>query len=103
MNGRDWLDASRLRTLPLAAACVMVGGAVAFNSAQVDPAIAGLFWPVFARILFTVFGLQILSNWANDLGDYENGADGPERADRAVASGRIAPKTMKREIGRAHV
>tara|TARA_B110000503_G_scaffold143642_1_gene246579 strand:+ start:4759 stop:5694 length:936 start_codon:yes stop_codon:yes gene_type:complete len=98
MNGRDWLDASRLRTLPLAAACVMVGGAVAFTDAQIDPAISDRFWPVFVGVLCTVFGLQILSNWANDLGDSENGADGPERLDRAVASGRISPQAMKQAV-----
>ncbi len=98
MNGRDWLDASRLRTLPLAAACVMVGGAVAFNTAQMTSITAGRFWQVFAGVLLTVLGLQVLSNWANDLGDYENGADGPERTDRAVASGRISPKMMRQAV-----
>ena len=98
MNGRDWIEASRLRTLPLAAACVMVGAAVAFSSAQDSPLASVRFWPVFAGIILTVFGLQVLSNWANDLGDHENGADGPDRTDRAVASGRISPKSMKRAV-----
>ncbi|MDE0980138.1 MAG: 1,4-dihydroxy-2-naphthoate octaprenyltransferase [Flavobacteriales bacterium] len=98
MNGRDWIGASRLRTLPLAAACVMVGAAVAFSSAQDNLVASVRFWPVFVGILLTVFGLQVLSNWANDLGDHENGADGPNRTDRAVASGRISPISMKRAV-----
>lgn len=98
MNGRDWIEASRFRTLPLAAACVMVGAAVAYSSAQYNPLASERFWPVFAGILLTVFGLQVLSNWANDVGDFENGADGPNRTDRAVASGRISPKSMQRAV-----
>jgi 1,4-dihydroxy-2-naphthoate octaprenyltransferase len=51
--------------------------------------------------MMTVLLLQILANFANDLGDFENGADrteGVERQDRAVASGRISVKQMKRAV-----
>ena len=58
----------------------------------------GAFWRVFGLILLTVVLLQTLSNWANDLGDYENGADGAERTDRMVASGQLSPAVMKRAI-----
>ena len=58
----------------------------------------GAFWRVFGLILLTVVLLQILSNWANDLGDYENGADGAERTDRMVASGQLSPVVMKRAL-----
>lgn len=49
--------------------------------------------------LTTIF-LQILSNLANDYGDYKNGADNINRKGplRAVQSGVISPKTMKRAI-----
>ena len=91
---KDWIQAARLRTLPLASACVLMGAAVGF-----DPAAgSGRFFEVFAGALVTVLLLQVLSNYANDLGDAENGADGPERADRAVASGRISRLAMKRAV-----
>ncbi len=90
----DWIQAARLRTLPLASACVMMGAAVGFDPASDQ----GHFFAVFAGALVTVLLLQVLSNYANDLGDAENGADGPERADRAVASGRITRTAMKRAV-----
>jgi len=98
MSVKPWIHASRLRTLPLASACVMVGGALAFRSAEAEALTAGRFWIVFASVLIDVFLLQILSNWANDWGDFENGADGPERADRAVASGAISASAMKTAV-----
>lgn len=56
----------------------------------------------FIQVLFgawaTVMLLQILSNYANDLGDAENGADGVDRTDRAVASGRIRAEAMRRAV-----
>ena len=92
MAGSDWVQAARLRTLPLASACVMTGAAVGYRPD------ADRFYPVFASALATVLLLQVLSNYANDLGDAENGADGAERADRAVASGRISPQAMRRAV-----
>jgi len=92
---RDWIQASRLRTLPLAAACVMIGSAVGHHSASQDAVAFGRFWWVFAGTLATVLVLQILSNYANDLGDSLNGADDHTRQDRAVASGRISPRAMR--------
>lgn len=53
---------------------------------------------VFAGILLTVVCLQVLSNFANDLGDAQNGADDATRLDRAVASGRISPAAMRRAV-----
>ncbi|MBT6163048.1 MAG: 1,4-dihydroxy-2-naphthoate octaprenyltransferase [Crocinitomicaceae bacterium] len=95
---RDWIQASRLRTLPLAASCVLVGAAIGFPIAQRSEMLSAQFWPVFLSILLTVVLLQVLSNWANDLGDFENGADDFSRQDRSVASGRISPEAMKKAV-----
>lgn len=76
----------------------MVGGALAYRGAFAESADMGAFWTVFGMVLSTVLLLQILSNWANDLGDFENGADGDDRADRMVASGRLTGAQMKRSI-----
>jgi 1,4-dihydroxy-2-naphthoate octaprenyltransferase len=88
-----WVKALRLRTLPLALASISMGGflAAAYGSFKLE---------VFLLCVLTTILLQILSNLANDYGDYENGADlvgriGPERA---VQSGVISPASMKRAI-----
>lgn len=84
-----WISASRLRTLPLAASGILLGSVhLGKESMNVLTLALGL---------LTAFSLQILSNWANDLGDFENGADqvrlvGPSRA---VQSGSITVHQMK--------
>jgi 1,4-dihydroxy-2-naphthoate polyprenyltransferase len=67
-----WLLASRPKTLPAAAAPVIVGTALAYagQSLKIGPALACL----LAALL-----LQIGSNLANDVFDYEKGADQGER------------------------
>lgn len=95
---RDFIQAARLRTLPLASACVLTGGALAGATDVVSPE---RFQLLFAGCLLTVVLLQVLANFANDLGDFENGADGPEggqRRDRAVASGRIPAGSMRKAV-----
>lgn len=95
---RDYIEAARLRTLPLASACVLTGGAMAAATA---PPTGDRFPTLFAGCLLTVILLQILANFANDLGDFENGADraeGKERSDRAVASGRISATGMRKAV-----
>lgn len=94
---RDYIQAARLRTLPLASACVLTGGALAAAAGVPD----GRFFPLFWGCLLTVVLLQVLANFANDLGDFENGADraeGGARTDRAVASGRISARGMKAAV-----
>lgn len=95
---KDWIQAARLRTLPLASACVLMGAAVARGEAMTGELTRDRFHWVFAGILLTVVCLQVLSNFANDLGDAENGADDATRLDRAVASGRISPAAMRRAV-----
>jgi 1,4-dihydroxy-2-naphthoate octaprenyltransferase len=61
----------------------------------------GSFKPiVFIFCIITTIFLQILSNLANDYGDYKNGADSAKRKGplRAVQSGKISPAGMKRGI-----
>lgn len=84
-----WIEAFRLRTLPLALACIGMGGILAAYKNQFNVLI-------FSLTLLTAFLLQILSNLANDYGDSENGADSEERVGpkRAVQSGKISSKAM---------
>lgn len=86
---KDWLSAARLRTLPLALSSIIMGGFLAekfgnFNST------------IFVLACLTTILLQILSNFANDYGDTQNGADLADRVGptRAVQSGKISPKQM---------
>jgi 1,4-dihydroxy-2-naphthoate polyprenyltransferase len=90
---KAWLSAFRLRTLPLAIASISMAGFLAAGYGSFQPLI-------FILCILTTILLQILSNLANDYGDYINGADlagriGPQRA---VQSGAISPAQMKRAI-----
>jgi 1,4-dihydroxy-2-naphthoate polyprenyltransferase len=86
---KNWLSAARPRTLPLALASIFMGSFLAAFSGKFD-------WKIFALCCLTTIALQVLSNFANDYGDTQNGADSTERVGptRAVQSGEISAKQM---------
>jgi 1,4-dihydroxy-2-naphthoate octaprenyltransferase len=90
---KTWIQAFRLRTLPLSLSCIGMGGVLAAVASKFD----GLLF--FLCCLTTIF-LQILSNLANDLGDSLNGADhaGRKGPSRAVQSGAISVGQMKNAV-----
>lgn len=86
-----WWLASRPKTLPAAVAPVVVGAAIAwaaggFRLAPVLAALAGAIW------------IQIGTNFANDVFDFESGADDDDRLGptRAVQAGLLSPAAMRR-------
>ena len=90
-----WISAFRPRTLFLAAAGVILGSGLALHVGQFDLTSALL-------TLTTALLLQLLSNLANDLGDYVKGTDrtgGRVGPVRGVQSGKISPHQMKAGIG----
>ena len=88
-----WSKAARLRTLPLAASSIITGCALGWDKSEMPVAI-------FSLALTTCILLQILSNFANDLGDYSKGTDNDGRIGpaRALQSGTISPRTMYNAI-----
>ncbi len=92
MNFNIWIQAARLRTLPLALASTIMGIIVAYRHNEFQ-------WDVSLFALITTFLLQVLSNFANDYGDGVKGTDknrvGPART---VQSGNISPEEMKQGI-----
>lgn len=90
---KAWLLATRPKTLPAAIVPVLVGAACAYRAGQFDPAMSGL-------CLACALLLQITSNFANDVFDFEHGADAHDRVGpaRAVASGWISTRAMKRAM-----
>lgn len=88
-----WIQAFRLRTLPLALASVLTGAAIA-NDADAGNGTA------LALIILTTVLLQVLSNLANDYGDSVHGADNDRRVGpaRAVQSGAISVAAMKKGV-----
>ncbi|RYM32382.1 1,4-dihydroxy-2-naphthoate octaprenyltransferase [Brumimicrobium glaciale] len=89
MEIKSWIHAARLRTLPLSLSGIIVGSFVAYKQG---------FWDtrIFTLAILTTLFLQILSNFANDLGDSYKGADNEGRVGpmRAIQSGKITQKGM---------
>jgi 1,4-dihydroxy-2-naphthoate octaprenyltransferase len=85
-----WLLASRPKTLPAAVSPVIIGSAVAFaeHSFRFGPALAAFLGALL---------LQIGANLANDVFDYEKGADQHDRLGpmRVTQAGLLSPKDVK--------
>ncbi len=90
---KNWIGAARPRTLPLALASILMGSFLAAYNGTFN-------WNIFALTVLTTVLLQILSNFANDYGDTQNGADqaGRQGPLRAVQSGAISGAAMLRVI-----
>lgn len=88
-----WLSTARPKTLPLALASILVGAALAYRAGYFDGMSTLL-------ALVTTLLLQILSNFANDYGDYLKGSDTAERIGpkRAIQHGIINGGQLKRAL-----
>ena len=87
---RHWIEAMRLRTLPVSIAGVIAGTACAILS----DSFKGI--PALLCLTFAILA-QIAANFANEYYDYKNGIDKKGRVGfrRSVTEGEIAPKAMK--------
>ena len=88
-----WIEAMRLRTLPVSVAGVIT--AIGYNiSSDTFKCLPALLCLTFAVLC------QIASNFANEYYDYKAGRDriGREGPRRGVTEGDITPKAMKRAI-----
>ncbi|WP_312765812.1 1,4-dihydroxy-2-naphthoate octaprenyltransferase [Epilithonimonas sp.] len=96
---KHWIQAARLRTLPLSLSGIIMGAFIAKwrlseNGGTWD-------WRIFALALLVTLLYQILSNFANDYGDGVKGTDKNrigEAEQRAVASGKITANQMKNAV-----
>lgn len=89
---QPWIQAARLRTLPLSISGILVGSAYAYYQHSFD-------WIIFVLALCTTLSFQILSNFANDYGDGIKGTDANRIGEkRLVASGEITSAQMKKAI-----
>ncbi len=92
MNLKPWISAARLRTLPLAFSCIILGTCLAAENGHYD-------WLIFVLCLLTTLCYQVLSNYANDYGDGIKGTDLHRVGEkRAVASGEISAAQMKKAV-----
>lgn len=91
---KSWVSALRPRTLFLAGSTTITGNGLAYTTGHFKLSICIL-------TTLTAIFLQLLSNMANDLGDFQHGTDitgqriGPART---VQSGAIKPSEMKTAI-----
>ncbi|WP_426063126.1 1,4-dihydroxy-2-naphthoate octaprenyltransferase [Flavobacterium sp. DSP2-3-1] len=99
---KHWIEAARLRTLPLSVSGIIVGSmyALAHPTDNILTPTEVFNWRLFGFAILTTLGLQILSNFANDYGDGMKGTDNEDRVGpkRTIQSGVITPQAMKRAI-----
>lgn len=99
---KHWIEAARLRTLPLSVSGIIVGSmyALANPTENVYTPTEVFNWKIFGFALLTTLGLQVLSNFANDYGDGVKGTDNEDRIGpkRAIQSGVITAQAMKKAI-----
>lgn len=87
---KDWIEAMRLRTLPVSVAGVLGGGGCAAYYERFR-------WLPFLICLVFAVMAQIVSNFANEYFDFRNGLDrrGREGFRRGVTEGDISPSAMR--------
>ncbi len=90
---KHWVEAARLRTLPLSVSGIILGSFYAMSQSIFN-------WKIVIAALATTLLLQILSNFANDYGDGIKGTDNQDRVGpmRTIQSGAITPAAMKRAL-----
>ncbi|NJM80583.1 MAG: 1,4-dihydroxy-2-naphthoate octaprenyltransferase, partial [Flavobacterium sp.] len=89
---KHWIQAARLRTLPLSLSGIIVGSAYAYYQGFLN-------YTILVLALLTTLGLQVLSNYANDYGDGIKGTDANRIGEkRMVAAGVITAKQMKNAV-----
>ena len=90
---KNWLLAARLKTLPAAISPVILGSALAFQD--------GFFHVLIcAMTLLAAVLIQIGTNFANDVFDFQKGADRDDRLGptRVTQAGLISPEKMKKAM-----
>jgi len=89
---KHYIQAARLRTLPLSVSGIIVGTGIATSESKFNALI-------FILAILTTIGFQVLSNFANDYGDGIKGTDDERVGElRLIAAGLITPKQMKRAM-----
>ena len=96
-NLKTWIKASRPRTVLLSFSGVLLGG---FLSLKTGPSTGSGTLLCLLFCALTAVMLQILSNLANDYGDFKKGTDGAKRVgpQREMQSGAITEKEMKQGL-----
>lgn len=106
MDVKSFIKAARLRTLPLSISGIIVGSFLANFLNDTHPIDYNLLeafcihkeknYLIFVLAILTTIGFQVLSNFANDYGDFVKGSDTNRTGEaRMVSSGKITPKQMK--------
>lgn len=90
---RKIYKASRLRSLPLSVAGILMGSALALN-------VNTFRGEVFCLAILSAIVLQLLSDYANDYGDFVKGVDNSSRKgpQRAIQGGVMTPQEMKKLV-----
>ena len=90
---RTWVQAARLRTLPLSVSGIVAGTALALGLGYSDTRL-------FLLMLATTVAYQVTSNFANDYGDGVKGTDNEHRVgpERVLQSGALSARSLKSGI-----
>jgi 1,4-dihydroxy-2-naphthoate octaprenyltransferase len=94
---KTWIRTARPRTVLLSFSGVLLGGFLAFDQLRSLSLSKGRPFLVILFAALTAVLLQILSNLANDYGDFKKGTDSAKRVgpQREMQSGAITEKEMK--------
>ena len=94
---KTWVKASRPRTVLLSFSGVLLGS---FLAIKTGPSTDSRTWLCLLFCALTAILLQILSNLANDYGDFKKGTDSAKRVgpQREMQSGAITEKEMTRGL-----
>ena len=92
-NLKIWVQAARLRTLPLSVSGIIMGNALALNHNDFS-------FIIFLLSILAAIAFQIVSNFANDYGDGIKGTDNEQRIGpkRVLQQGLLTSKNLKRGI-----